>query len=671
MTAQSTRSAGASCHGDPAGPVGDVDAPVVALAGAPNVGKSTLFNALTGARRAVGNWPGTTVEVGRGSWPLRGAGRADGYGEDCAGGDRAGEVRLIDLPGAYSLDPMSPDEELTRALLLDLPAERPDLVVVVVSALHLARGLYLVSQLRETSRRLVVALTMNDVAARRGIVVDAVALSDAAGVPVVGLDPRKQEGMRALAGAVARSLDASAPKARVVGATSDGLEPDLDLELADDRFGWITDVVIAATTRSSTDRRSWSDRADRWVTSPVVGPLVFLAAMWLVFQVTTTVAAPLQNALASFFSGPVSRGATTLLGTVGLAHGWLQRFVCDGLIAGVGLLLTFVPLMALMFLLLGVLEDSGYMARAAVVADRAMRAMGLPGRAFLPLIVGFGCNVPAISATRALPDARHRTLTVLLVPFTSCSARLTVYVLVGSIFFPGDVGNVVFVMYLLSIVLVVLVGLALRRTLWRTMGSEPLILDLPPYQRPAVRLTAIVTWVRLRGFLHTAGGIIVGMMAFVWLLQAIPAHGTHRFGDVQVRDSVYAASARAVAPALRPAGFGDWHAAGALIVGFVAKEAVISSWAQTYATQRPPDARHPGALAAQVRADFGQSSGGHPLAAVWAFLAFLLAYTPCVATLAAQKREVGVRWTLFGLAVQLSVAWALAVAVFQIGRLLI
>ena len=650
MTTPLATSGTRSCHGDSGRPPVGGDVPVVALAGAPNVGKSTLFNALTGARRAVGNWPGTTVEVGRGSWQLPET-----------------QVELVDLPGAYSLDALSPDEDLTRAVLVDMPAaDRPDLVVVTVSAARLAHSLYLVAQLRETPTRVVVALTMNDVAGRRGITIDGGALALAAGVPVVRLDARKRAGLQALAAAVDDALTAPAASPRAVPPTGTD-----DLERDDDRFGWVAGLVAVATTGTTAAHDSRTDRVDRWAMSPVAGPAIFLAVMWLVFQATTTIATPLQSALSSFFSGPVTRGATRLLGVVGLDHNWLQRFVCDGLIAGVGLLLTFVPLMALMFVLLTVLEDSGYMARAAVVADRGMRALGLPGRAFLPLMVGFGCNVPAISATRALSNARHRTLTVLLVPFTSCSARLTVYVLVASIFFPGNVGNVVFVMYLLSILLVLVVGLALRRTLWRTMGSEPLVLELPPYQLPTVRLTAVVTWIRLRAFLRTAGGIIVATMAIVWLFQAIPVSGGFGFGEVPVGNSAYAVGAKAISPVMAPAGLGDWHATGALVVGFVAKEAVISSWAQTYATERPSDVHHPGALGADVRADFVRSSHGHPSPAVWAFLAFLLAYTPCVATLAAQKREVGWRWTAVGLAVQLTVAWTLAVTVFQIGRLLV
>jgi ferrous iron transport protein B len=332
------------------------------------------------------------------------------------------------------------------------------------------------------------------------------------------------------------------------------------------------------------------------------------------------------------------------------------------------MLLTFLPVMALMFVLLSLLEDSGYLARAAVVTDRMMRRIGLPGRAFLPLVVGFGCNVPAISATRALPDARHRVLTAMLVPFTSCSARLTVYVLLGTTFFPDRAGLVVFTMYVVSIVLVVLVGSLLRATFWRSLGGEPLMIDLPPYQRPTARVVAAVSWLRVQGFLGTASGIIVAAVTAVWLLQSVPVQGDASFGAVRPADSLYAATAQAVAPAFAPAGFDEWQTTGALMVGFVAKEAVVSSWAQTYAGDgSPSDSGRD--LPSQLRAAFEHSSGGHPIPAVWAFLVFILAYTPCVATLAAQRREIGLRWTAVGVAVQLSVAWALAVAVFQLGRL--
>lgn len=655
-----------SCHEDGSPLAAPAGAPVVVLAGAPNVGKSTLFNALTGARRTVGNWPGTTVEVGRGAGVVEG---------------RVADV--VDLPGSYSLDPLSPDEALTRDVVLAEDAQRPDVVVVVASAAHLARSLYLVAQVRETTLPVVVALTMGDVAARRGIRVDVAALAAAVGCAVVALDPRRRHGVEDLLAAVGAAIGAGPAVPRPGAGTAGGacgcadgeltgdLDDELDDELAaaDERFAWIDAAVTGSVRTEAMTRRTWSDRIDRFATAPVGGPLLFLAVMWVVFQATTTLAAPLQDALDAVVSGPVSSAGGWLVDATGLGRTPVRALVVDGVIAGVGMLLTFVPLMALMFLLLALLEDSGYMARAAVVTDRMMSRLGLPGRAFLPIVVGFGCNVPAVSATRILPDARHRVLTALLVPFTSCSARLTVYVLLATTFFPEHAGTVVFAMYLVSIALVVLVGLALRTTLWRAVGADPLVIDLPPYQRPTLRLSLSVTWLRLQGFLRTASGIIVATVVVVWLLQSIPV-GAGSFGDVPVSQSLYAQVSRSVAPLLAPTGFGRWEAVSALVVGFVAKEAVISSWAQTYALAEPASSHEPGALGAQLHETFAVASGGHTGAAVAAFMVFLLAYTPCVATLAAQRRELGTRWTAFGIGLQLVVAWTLAVLVFQVGRVL-
>jgi ferrous iron transport protein B len=653
----------ASCH-DTAAPRAATDAPVVALVGSPNSGKSTLFNALTGAGRAVGNYPGTTVEVGSGRWTS----------------PEFGELALTDLPGTYSLDPMSPDEALTAELLHG--EENVDAVVIVCDAAHLGRSLVLAAHVRQLPVRAVVALTMSDVAERRGVAVDETVLADRLGIPVVRLDPRRRD-VAPLARAVAGALAAPAPHPLpLTPQDADGCGPscppqctacqptevtelaatlvdDDDLARAEQIFTWVTETTARATTRRAVSRRTWTDRVDRWATAPVVGPIMFLAVMWAVFALTTTVAAPLQDALDALFSGPVTDAARTTLAVVGLGGSLVEGFLVDGLIAGVGMLLTFLPLMAIMFALLALLEDSGYMARAAVVTDRLMGRLGLPGRAFLPLVVGFGCNVPAITAVRVLPDSRHRLLTALLVPFTSCSARLTVYVMVAATFFPQNAGTVVFLMYVASIVLVVLGGLLLRSTLIRSMGSDPLVLDLPPYQRPAPRLLLDATWMRLRGFLQTASGIIVATVAVVWAMGVVPAPGTTgSIGDVPIDASLYAWISQSVAVIFEPAGFAEWHAVGALIVGFVAKEAVISSWAQTYPAGSD--------LSASVYADFVASSGGHPQAAAAAFLVFLLAYTPCVATMATQKRQIGARWTAVGMVMQLSMAWLLAVVVFQV-----
>jgi ferrous iron transport protein B len=650
-------------RGEGAGP----DAPVVALVGAPNTGKSTLFNALTGAGVTMGNWPGTTVEVSRGVWTsTESAATCTCTDCSCDGADRRLDITLIDLPGTYSLDPQSPDEALTRELLVGKPREeQPDLSVVTCDAARLTSCLYLVAQLRERGLPIVIALTMADVAAKRGFEIDPAALARELDCPVVAIDPRRRTGLDALAMTVRDAMAKPAPAAHEVHEVAD------DLSAEDDRFEWIAQVVRSASGAASLNTRTWSDKVDRWVTAPVLGPLIFLAVMWLVFQLTTGVAAPLQDALDALFSGPISDAAVWLFTAVGLGGSWVQGLVVNGLIAGVGMLLTFVPLMALMFVLLAVLEDSGYLARAAVVTDRLMRSIGLPGRAFLPLIVGYGCNVPAISGTRILPNARQRILTALLVPFTSCTARLTVFVMMGAIFFGPFAGTAVFAMYVISILIIIGVGLALRATLWRGERIDPLVIDLPAYQVPTLRLTASVAWLRLKGFLATASGIIVVTVAAVWLLQSIPTQPGEQFAQVPVADSVYGAAAKTIAPVFAPAGFGSWESASTLVVGFVAKEAVISSWAQTYALDEPATAQGPGDLGSAVFATFDQSSGGHPIPAALAFMIFLLAYTPCVATLAAQWREIGPKWTLFGIGMQLVVAWTLAVAVFQVGRLLL
>jgi ferrous iron transport protein B len=693
-TSDSTSSAGTSSHGAVAtapscrkcqegttpAPVGS---PIIALVGAPNSGKSTLFNALTGSKVSMGNWPGTTVEVSRGAW----------HTTDAHGGQTVYD--LIDFPGAYSLEPMSPDEALTREMLVERPPEdRPALVIVVVDAASPARGLYLAEELAEYPYRVIAVLTKNDVAENRGRQLDPAVLSDRLGFPVIAVDPRRRHNVEVIARAVADGFSLPPKVLRPAGATEhspactcppDGDDPHCpcchpvdpaevdadDMELAEVRFSVIDDAVAAA----SADRPApvtATERIDRLALNPVVGPLLFLVVMWVVFQITTTVAAPLQDALDDLFSGPVSDWVTSFLGWAHLDHPLVTGLIVDGLVGGVGMVLTFAPLMALMFLCLAVLEDSGYMARAAVVTDRLMRAIGLPGKAFIPLIVGFGCNVPAISATRVLSNPRQRILTALLIPFTACSARLTVYVMLAAVFFPDHAGSVVFAMYLISILLIVLTGLALRHTLWRRMPSEPLVIDLPTYQLPVPRLAFSVMWVRLKGFLQTAGGIIVATVAVVWLLQSIPAVGGYGIGDEDLppQDSVYGVVSESVSPVFTPSGFDSWSLTGPLITGFVAKEAVISTWAQTYAVEDVTDddaadqAKSP--LAQNIERDFAETSGGHALAAVWAYMVFLLAYTPCVATLAAQKREIGLRWTLFGIGVQLIAAWLLSVVTFQL-----
>ena len=632
------KTAAPSCHSTSSMRIAAEGTPVLALVGAPNSGKSTLFNALTGAKVQTGNWPGTSVEVSRGLWSAQ-----------------PEAFDIIDLPGAYSLDPMSPDEEFTRDMLVECPpCERPDVVVVLVDATAPARGLNLAFQIAEYPYRVVIGVTKEDVAKQQGISIDTSALSRAVGMPVVSVNGRRRENLDALEGAVAKAMQTEPQTIR----------PNADL---DQRFADLDAAEKVAVSRTDVGE-PLSQRVDRVVLHPVLGPILFLAVMWAVFFITTTVAGPLQDGLEALITGPVSDAVRSLLPD----HWLVSGLLVDGLIGGVGMVLTFAPLLALMFLCLAVLEDSGYMARAAVVTDRVMRAIGLPGKAFIPIVVGYGCNVPAISATRVLGDVRHRILTCLLIPFTSCSARLIVFMMLAQVFFPAHAGSAVFAMYVLSIALVVLVGLALRRTVWRAMPAEALVIDLPAYQLPTFGLTLSVMWVRLKGFLHTAGGIIVATVVVIWLLMSIPVTGGHSFneGAVPPEDSAYGAVSKVMSPVFAPAGFDSWSLTGPLVTGFVAKETLISTWAQTYAvedvTDDAPEEQAESPLASHIRADFDAASGGHGLAAVWAYMVFLLAYTPCVATVAAQRREIGWKWTLIGFALQLATAWILAVGVFQV-----
>ncbi|MGW1770474.1 ferrous iron transport protein B [Streptomyces sp. NPDC002104] len=715
-----------SCHAPGAGAGGTATAerrtglPFVALVGNPNVGKSTLFNALTGAHQRVGNWPGKTVSVAQGDWRTAG-GRP---------------LRVADLPGSYSLLPDSPDEALVRDVLTAPAGERPDAVVFALDAANPARNLYLLSQILDTDIPVVVALTMTDVAARRGAAPGPDALARELALPVVRVEGRSGTGLDLLADAVWEALDAGAalpgrtsawaagspvaaelaelaaaacgltphpPRwlaagllcgeeppavpaalAARAGAAADrlaaaaragsagtgagagaGADTDAELLVAEARYAWAHAVIERAAPRPAAARPTLTDRVDRLLLSRGFGIPFFLAVMWGVFEATTVLAKPLQDGLGDFVSGPVSGGADRLLEAVH-APGWLTGLLVDGLINGVGQLLTFVPLMIIMFLLLALLEDSGYFARAAFVADRLMRTLRLPGRAFLPLVVGFGCNVPALAGTRILNRRSHRLLVGLLIPYMSCTARLAVYVMIAGVFFGSNSGTVVFFLYVASVLLVVGMGLILRPLLFRDMKEEPLVLELPPYRLPTLRVTGAQVGQKLAAFLRTAGGIIVATAAGVWLLMAIPAAAGHGgFGKVDVERSVFGAVTRATAPLVAPAGFGDWHATAALGTGLIAKEGVISTLAQTYSAEEDGDPR----LTASLHATFEESSGGHQRAAALAFLVFILAYTPCFATLAAQRAEIGTRLTVIGFGIQLAAAWLLAVGVFQIARL--
>ena len=640
----------------------------VVFVGNPNVGKSSLFNTLLGAHTKVMNAPGTTVllETGRLHYQgLDGNGPAEVW--DCT-----------DTPGTYSLLPLSPDEKVAADAVMGAEGlPRPDLVVAVLDATNIARSLYFLAMVVELGAPTVVALTMNDLAEAQGCGVDAERLSALLdGLPVVAVDGRTGAGTDRLVQAIADGFRGTPVPEGLHPLTGTANVRAWVEDHADARFDWAARIIRGLDLQMR-DRVTLSDRIDRVLLHPVFGIVMFLTVMYLVFQATTTLAGPMQDWFDVTVRGWLAAMVDTVFSWFGPAAstGWAHALVVDGVLDGVVTVLTFIPPMGIMFLLLSLLEDSGYLARAAFVMDRAMRTIGLDGRAFLPIIVGFGCNLPALAATRTLPDSRQRVLTGMLIPFSSCSARLSVYLVLAYAFFRGHAGLVVFLMYVLSVVVILLVGLLLRHTKFRGLKPEPFAMSLPPYQCP--RLVMLIRSVlgRLWGFVRGASSVIVTMIVALWVLQGIPATpGAGSFGQVEdVHDSVYGVVADAVTPVFTPAGFGDWHASAALITGFVAKEVVVGSMSQSYNVAGGDDATEQrqgeGTLGARLRESFDASSGGHGRAAAAAFLLFVLAYTPCLATVAELKRQYGFRTMLQTVGLSLTVAYVLAVVAFQLLRL--
>lgn len=736
----------------------------VALAGNPNVGKSTIFNALTGSRQHVGNWPGKTVEKKEGRL------RLDGL-----------DVVVVDLPGTYSLTAYSAEEIISRDFIIE---EQPGAVVAVVDAANLERNLYLVTQLLELEVPVILVLNMSDIARSRGLTIDVPELSARLnGAPVIEAVGNSGVGVGALKTVIRQAVNAQPARhvripydaalereigpleamigadatlsaryrprwlaiklleadqavcerlashpalleaaaeaaARIEAATGD----DAETLVTDGRYAAIHQIVSGVLTRPQAVLDTRSDRMDRVLTHRIWGLPIFLLLMWVVFQITANVSAPYVDWVDGILTGPVSQWATALLTAVGLGGTWIESLLVEGVIAGVGGVLVFVPVLLFLYLCIGVLEDSGYMARAAFVMDRLMRMLGLHGKSFLPMLVGFGCNVPAIYATRTLENESDRRLTGFLVTFMSCSARLPVYVIFGAAFFGAQAGNLIFAMYLLGIGVALVTGWMMKRTVYRNQPPPPFVMELPPYRAPHPRDVWRQTWERTSGFVRKAFTIIMATSIIVWLLMSMPANPAYRFNDVPVEESVFGAVSQAMAPVFAPAGFGNWQATGPLITGFVAKEVIVSTMNQIYIGETADDApvEEPApTFGEQVRfigesfvtatvltvqeivnivprtvniipgvemaeADFASSGDEEedtsslqsaltavftPLSAV-AYTAFVLLYTPCMVTVAAARHEFGTRFSLLQVLYSVAIAWLVAVVIFQVGGLL-
>ncbi|MBL7161058.1 MAG: ferrous iron transport protein B [Anaerolineales bacterium] len=489
---------------------------------------------------------------------------------------------------------------------------------------------------------------------------------------------------------------------------------DVDVVIADHRYGWINGLVRETVKRTNPDRLTSSDKVDRIVTHRLLGIPIFLLAMWIVFKLTADVSAPFLDWVDGVIGGPITNWIVAILGVLGLGGSWVESLFVDGIVAGVGGVLVFVPVMMFLYLALALLEDSGYMARAAFVMDRLMHALGLHGKSFLPMLVGFGCTVPALYATRTLENEKDRILTGLLVPFMSCGARLPVYVLFAAIFFPENESGVVFGLYLLGILTAIVLGIILKNTLFKGKEQSTFVMELPPYRLPTLRGIWFHMWERTSAFVRKAWTIIMATSILLWVLMAIPVNGSGSFAEIDVSNSAFATANEAIAPVLAPLGFNSWEASSALVTGFVAKEVVVSTMAQVYAVKEADaeadadattffedvgeiitsfvgatgdtiksiplivgvnlfegeEENEPTALMQAVRDGFEESSGGHGALASMAFMVFVLIYTPCMVAIAAERQELGAKWMWVSIIGQFGLAWLMAFVVFQGGVLL-
>ena len=608
----------------------NTEKPITAcFAGNPNCGKTTLFNTFTGARRKVGNWPGVTVE------------RIEGM-VSCKGRN----ARLLDTPGIYSLTSYTIEEQVTGRCLSE---EDVDVIVNVADATSLERSLYLTLQLLELGKPMVLALNMMDLAKERGLSIDCARLSAMLGhIPVIPVSAKKRTGLDALLDAMFEC----------------GRNDPAHVSVSGDRYETAETIVNECVTGAETAEadgaeRTLTDRADRFLAHRIWGIPIFFGVMALVFFLTFSVGdlfkGWLEAALGAVLSDVrlIMRGAGT--------SPWLISLVTDGVFAGVGGILTFLPNLTILFLALAILEDSGYMARIAWVMNEAMGMAGLSGRAFLPMLLGFGCSVPAILASRTLENERDRRKTIAAIPYMSCSARLPVYVLFSGMFFKEYAAPAAYSMYVAGAAFAV--AAARIMNLAQGDGAESaLMLELPEYRLPDGRTVLISVWERVREYLTKAGTTIFMASVILWFLM-----NTGPCGFVsEVSDSFAAGLGKLLMPVLKPAGLGNWQTAVALLSGIAAKEAVVSGFAILYGIQ---DINSPAGMEALERT---LAETGFTCVNAYVLMVFCLLYTPCVAAIAAVKKETGSLGFTAGMIIfQLLAAWIAAMIVYQAGSLIL
>ncbi len=684
---------------------------VVALAGNPNSGKTTLFNSLTGARQHVGNYPGVTVE------------RKEGHTEF-----EQHHLDIVDLPGTYSLTPYSLEELVARNFVVE---ERPDVVVDVVDATNLERNLYLATQFIELNVPVIIVLNMIDMAEAQGLRIDAELLGQLLGVKIIPMVATtgfgKQELLEAVVDVAARharptatihfgnelephiaglteALDLStlddkmgiSPRwlaiklleddaevvadltervpdpqplltkvARVRQHVEEILGEDAEIAIGDRRYGFIAGACRRAVTTVKSKRIDVTDVIDDIVTNRIVGIPIFLLLMWLMFEMVFKLGDPPMGWIETGFEalGDVVSAA--------MPPGELRSLIVDGIIGGVGGVLVFVPNILLLFLAIAFIEDTGYMARAAFVVDKLMHKIGLHGKSFIPMLIGFGCTVPAVMACRTIDDEKNRLTTILVTPLMSCSARLPVYLLLTGAFFPAAVaGKVIFAIYILGVLLAALMALIFRKSLFPG-DTTPFVMELPPYRMPTLRGLLVHMWERTWMYVKKAGTVILVASVIIWALlthPTPPAQLTAGASEEQAASDAAAYSyagrfSKALEPVIRPLGF-DWKIGTALFAGFAAKEIVVSTLGTVYSlgdTDEEDDS---------LRAALVSDPQFDPLVAL-TLMVFVLIYVPCLAVVAVVKKETNSwKWPAFLIAYTTGLAWIVSFILYQGGRLL-
>ncbi len=659
----------------------------IALVGNPNSGKTTLFNALTGSNQHVGNWPGVTVEKKEGSIKYNGL-----------------QYKVVDLPGTYSLGAYSEDEMVARDYILK---GNPDVVINVVDATNLERNLYLTTQLLEMGTKVIIALNMMDEARTMMIDIDIEDLSKRLGIPVIPIIASKRKGIDVLIGRTVDYISESISNLKVITYGDDidrdvkrlekilnpytfdysikwmsikilegdqdilkyiktllpadinreieNLTKDLsdyELEIVDKRYGFINSIINDVVTKPKETPKNLTDNIDKVLTNKYLGLPIFALIMFLVFQLTFTLG---EDVFGDLIVGLIE-GIGTLVENLLISLNspdWLISFVTDGAISGVGAVLEFIPLIMILYLFLGILEDTGYMARAAYVMDTIMRALGLHGKTFISMIVGFGCNVPGIMATRTLDSKKDKMIALLINPFMSCGARLPIYLVFIAAFFEKNGGLVLFALYATGIIVALIMGKIFSKTLFKGESSH-FIMELPPYRLPSFRSVIRDMWDKVWDFIKRAGTIIFLVVSVLWVLSIFPL-GVEPYSQASLLGRI----GTFIAPIFKPAGFGTWQASVSLFAGIAAKEAVVAILGMVYAGVSEGTE-----LVTAIQNVFT------PLTAL-SFMTMVLLYTPCAAVIATVKKETNsYMWAAFMVFYTFAIGWIGAVAVYQIGTLL-